>query len=90
MGRKWRCIMNQVRIELPGKKIEEFCKRNHIQRFSVFGSVLRDDFRPDSDTLVIGQDVFSFLIHFKNSYSLGKLRPQTFFISPSKSLEKAS
>lgn len=45
--------MNKVRIELPGEKIEEFCKRNHIRRLSIFGSVLRGDFRPDSDIDII-------------------------------------
>ena len=30
-------------------KIIELCRKHHIKRFSVFGSVLRDDFRPDSD-----------------------------------------
>ena len=27
----------------------EFCKRNHIYKLSLFGSVLRENFRPDSD-----------------------------------------
>lgn len=29
--------------------IAEFCKQNHILRISLFGSVLRPDFSPDSD-----------------------------------------
>ncbi len=33
--------------------IAAFCKRHHIQRMSLFGSVLRDDFRPDSDVDVL-------------------------------------
>ena len=41
--------MNSKKFTLPRKKIEEFCKRWSITEFSVFGSVLRDDFRPDSD-----------------------------------------
>ncbi|UCG44401.1 MAG: nucleotidyltransferase family protein [candidate division WOR-3 bacterium] len=27
----------------------EFCRRHHIRRLSLFGSVLRDDFGPESD-----------------------------------------
>jgi predicted nucleotidyltransferase len=37
------------KIEIPQKKITEFCKRNHICKLSLFGSVLRENFRPDSD-----------------------------------------
>jgi predicted nucleotidyltransferase len=36
-------------IDLPKEKIAEFCKRNHIRKVSLFGSVLHGDFRPDSD-----------------------------------------
>jgi predicted nucleotidyltransferase len=36
-------------IEIPRERLAEFCRRNHIRRLSLFGSVLRDDFRPDSD-----------------------------------------
>jgi uncharacterized protein len=41
--------MNKIKIDLPREKIAEFCKRNHIRRLSLFGSVLREDFRQDSD-----------------------------------------
>ena len=33
----------------PQQEIEEFCRRWKIVELSVFGSVLREDFRPDSD-----------------------------------------
>jgi uncharacterized protein len=36
-------------IDLPADKIAVFCKRNGIRKLSLFGSALRDDFRPDSD-----------------------------------------
>ncbi len=45
--------MKSKKFNLPRKKIEEFCKRWSITEFSVFGSVLRDDFRPDSDIDVL-------------------------------------
>jgi predicted nucleotidyltransferase len=45
--------MNLSDIELPIDKIQEFCDRWQISEFAVFGSVLRDDFRPDSDIDVL-------------------------------------
>ena len=30
-----------------------FCKRNHVRRLAFFGSVLRDDFGPESDVDVL-------------------------------------
>jgi len=38
---------------VPKEKIREFCKLNHIRKLSLFGSVLRDDFGPDSDIDVL-------------------------------------
>lgn len=40
-------------ISIPQSVIAEFCRRNGIRRLSFFGSVLRDDFRPDSDIDVL-------------------------------------
>ena len=40
-------------IDLPEKVIAEFCKRHHIRKLSLFGSVLRDDFGPHSDIDVL-------------------------------------
>ena len=34
-------------------KLAEFCKKHHIQRLSIFGSVLRDDFGSESDVDVL-------------------------------------
>ena len=42
-----------VRINVPREKIAEFCRRNHIRKLSFFGSVLRDDFSPESDVDVL-------------------------------------
>jgi predicted nucleotidyltransferase len=41
--------MPHTKIDIPKGKIAEFCKRNNIRKLSLFGSVLRDDFSPDSD-----------------------------------------
>ena len=40
-------------ISIDQDKISSFCRRYHIRRLSLFGSVLRDDFRPDSDIDVL-------------------------------------
>jgi hypothetical protein len=41
------------RLGVSQKAITEFCQRWHIIEFAVFGSVLRSDFRPDSDIDVL-------------------------------------
>ncbi len=46
-------MSQKVRIDLPGEKIAEFCRRWKVTEFGLFGSVLRDDFRPDSDVDVL-------------------------------------
>lgn len=42
-----------IKLSIPEKKIEEFCKRNHIRKLAFFGSVLREDFSPESDVDVL-------------------------------------
>lgn len=44
-----------MRAHLPVDRLRlaEFCRRNHIRRLSLFGSVLRDDFGPDSDVDIL-------------------------------------
>ena len=44
--------MNNI-IEVPKGKIANFCQRNHICKLAFFGSVLRDDFGPESDVDVL-------------------------------------
>lgn len=41
------------RVPLDRERIAEFCTRWKVTEFAVFGSVLRDDFRPDSDIDVL-------------------------------------
>ena len=45
-------------VEIQKHAIAEFCRRRHIRRLSLFGSILRDDFRPDSD--------IDFLVEFES------------------------
>jgi predicted nucleotidyltransferase len=41
------------RISVDRHRIADFCRRHHIRRLALFGSVLRDDFRADSDVDVL-------------------------------------
>lgn len=45
--------MTITAIDLPMEKIAEFCDRWQVTEFALFGSVLRNDFRPDSDIDVL-------------------------------------
>ena len=40
-------------ITVSRESIAEFCRRHHIRRLSLFGSILRNDFGPDSDVDVL-------------------------------------
>ena len=45
--------MSRSRLPVPQDELRRFCQRHHIRRLSLFGSVLRDDFGPDSDVDVL-------------------------------------
>lgn len=53
-------------ILIPEDRIEDFCRRHHIRKLSLFGSVLRDDFGPDSDVDV--------LVEFEDGKAPGLIR----------------
>lgn len=42
-----------LRIELCREALVALCRRHHIRKLSLFGSVLRDDFAPESDVDVL-------------------------------------
>ncbi len=42
-----------VRIPIDRGGLADLCRRHHIRRLAFFGSVLRADFRPDSDIDVL-------------------------------------
>jgi predicted nucleotidyltransferase len=46
------------------EQVIELCRKHHVRRLSVFGSVLRDDFNPDSSDI-------DFVVEFKPTASLG-------------------
>ena len=52
-----------AKIEISRDAIAAFCQRNHIRRMAFFGSVLRDDFGPESDVDV--------LVEFEPGTSIG-------------------
>lgn len=41
------------KLNLPLKTLADFCRTRGIRKMSVFGSALRDDFRPDSDVDIL-------------------------------------
>lgn len=46
-------VLSSRRIAVPREAISDFCRRHHVRRLSLFGSVLREDFRPESDVDVL-------------------------------------
>ena len=45
--------MEKLKVLIPGRKVAEFCRKHHIRKLALFGSVLRDDFSNDSDIDVL-------------------------------------
>ena len=45
--------MVSPKLPIPEKKIRIFCRRWKVTEFALFGSILREDFRPDSDVDVL-------------------------------------
>jgi uncharacterized protein len=45
--------ITSAHIPVHGRKLSGLCRRYHVRRLALFGSVLRDDFRPDSDVDVL-------------------------------------
>ena len=43
----------QANIMVPKKEVQDYCRRHGIRKLALFGSVLRSDFRPDSDVDVL-------------------------------------
>ena len=58
--------MGKTNISIPKEKIAEFCKKNHIPRLSLFGSILRGDLGLDSD--------IDLLVEFHSAHIPGLIR----------------
>ncbi len=52
-----------AKIRLDDERVAEFCSRNGVRKLALFGSVLREDFRPDSDVDV--------LVEFQPGHAVG-------------------
>ena len=50
-------------VPVSKAEIGDFCRRHHVRKLSVFGSVLREDFRPESDVDI--------LVRFDPDHSVG-------------------
>jgi uncharacterized protein len=48
-----RPVVSNFSLNVSREAIADVCRRNHIRRLSLFGSVLREDFRADSDVDVL-------------------------------------
>jgi uncharacterized protein len=55
--------MDELRINIPRRKLAAFCRRYRIKKLAFFGSVLREDFTPTSDVDV--------LVEFEEGYTPG-------------------
>jgi len=44
---------SRVKIKIPKKELNEFCQRYHVQRLALFGSVIGNNFRAESDVDVL-------------------------------------
>jgi predicted nucleotidyltransferase len=58
--------VGEIKISIPKDKISEFYRQNQVRRLSLFGSVLREDFRPDSDVDI--------LVEFEPGTRVGMIR----------------
>ena len=59
-------IIKQKKIQISQDRLADFCRRHHIRELALFGSALREDFRPDSDV--------DFLVEFETGHVPGLLR----------------
>jgi predicted nucleotidyltransferase len=44
-----------INVAVDKEQVAAFCRKHHVRRLAAFGSVLRQDFRPDSDVDVLVQ-----------------------------------
>lgn len=58
--------MKQKNIDMSKEEIAEFCKRHHIRRLALFGSVLDERFTAESDVDV--------LVEFEPGVKVGMIR----------------
>ncbi len=55
-----------AKVTIDREKVADFCRQHHIRKLALFGSVLREDFHPDSDVDV--------LVEFEPGHTPGFIR----------------
>jgi uncharacterized protein len=60
-------------IQVSSEQVAEFCARHRIRRLALFGSVLRPDFRPESDVDVLVEFEQGAAVGF---FGLARLEPE--------------
>ncbi len=72
-----RIVVARARIHIASKKLAEFCRRWKISELELFGSVVRDDFKPESDVdmlVTFAPDAaWSLLDHVAMEEELGRI-----------------
>jgi predicted nucleotidyltransferase len=58
-------MLSTLPIAIPKEPLQDLCQRYHVQKLSLFGSVLRDDFGAESDV--------DFLVEFEKGKTPGYL-----------------
>jgi uncharacterized protein with HEPN domain/predicted nucleotidyltransferase len=46
-------LTQMIRVSVPRQALDRFCDRHHVRSLALFGSVVRDDFGPDSDVDIL-------------------------------------
>lgn len=81
-------------IELPRDVIEDFCRRWQIAELAVFGSILRDDFGPESDidflVTFAPESTWSLMDHVHMEYELGDLLGRKVDLVSRRGLERST
>lgn len=75
-----RNTMKLNTVNIPEQELTEFCKRSHIRKLSLFGSILHDNFRPDSDVDV--------LVEFEPGHTVGYITLAGLEIELSKMIDR--
>ena len=72
--------MKYHNIEIHKEQLDVFCRKNNIRRLSLFGSILREDFGPESD--------IDFLVEFEEGKTPSLLGMADLEIKISKMLKR--
>ena len=86
--------MTTLALSLPTDAIQQFCRRWKISELALFGSVLRTDFRPDSDVDVLvtftGNADWGLLAHVQLQQELAALLQRPIDLISKRALERSA